>query len=187
MSELTGRRILVGVSGSIAAVKVPSLVTDLRDRGADVQVAMTAGAQRFLTPLAMQSLSGRPVQSDTWESNPGHGMAHLWLADWAEALVYVAASANLIARLSAGFADDVLTETALASPAPLLIAPAMESNMWEHPATQANVETLMERGVKFVGPVSGRLASGKVGTGRMAEPADIVTAIAGALDAAGKS
>lgn len=177
MADLSGKKVLVGVAGSIAAVKVPSLITDLREKGAEVTVAMTESAQRFVTPLAFQSVSGHPVVSDPWHSDQGHGMHHLSLAGWADALLYAAATANLIARLANGFADDVLTETALASSAPLLVAPAMESAMWDHPATQANVETLMERGVHFVGPVSGRLASGKEGVGRMAEPAEIVTAL----------
>jgi len=177
VADLKGKKILLGVAGSIAVVKVPSLVTDLREHGADVTVAMTQSAQRFVTPLAFQSVSGHPVISDPWHSEHGHGMQHLSLADWADALLYTAATANLIARLANGFADDVLTETALASAAPLLIAPAMESAMWQHPATQANVETLMERGVQFIGPISGRLASGKEGVGRMAEPAEIATAL----------
>ncbi len=197
VAELEGRRALVYVGGSIAAIKAGDVITLLRRRGADTRVAMTASATRFITPLSLQSLSGHPVVSDLFREAHGrpagrgaplaeggeaaHGMEHLALSAWAELQVAVAASANLIARLALGLADDAVTATALACRAPLVIAPAMETAMWEHPATQGHVETLRGRGVTFVGPVAGRLASGREGIGRMAEAAEIVEVAAGLL------
>ena len=179
---LEERRVLVGVGGSVAAFKAATVVTDLRQRGAIVHVAMTPGAQHFLTPLSLQSLSGHPVATSLWEAMQlavagEHGMTHLSLAGWAEIQLIVGASANLIARLALGFADDAVTATALACTAPLVVAPAMESAMWRHPATQANISTLVQRGAHIVGPVTGRLASGKNDEGRMAEPEAIVAAV----------
>jgi phosphopantothenoylcysteine decarboxylase / phosphopantothenate---cysteine ligase len=170
---LTGRRIAVYVAGSIAAVKAAEVVTLLRKRGAQVRVAMTAGAQHFVTPLTFQSLSGHPVAGSVWDAPAGgaeHGMEHLTLSAWCEAQVAVAATADLIARLALGIADDAVTTTALACHAPLLLAPAMETAMWEHPATVANT--------------AGRLASGRVGAGRMVEPEAIVEAVEQAFSAA---
>ena len=177
--DLLDRRIAVYLSGSVASYKGCDVVTALRKRGAQVRVAMTAGAQRFVTPLLLQSLSGHPVASDLFApAGAGHGMEHLELSEWAEIQVAVAASAALVARLALGIADDPVTTTALACRAPLLVAPAMETAMWEHPATQAHVETLIARGVLLVGPMVGRLASGREGLGRVAEPAEIVETIA---------
>ena len=182
MAELRSKNILLGVGGSVAAVKAPSVVTEIRERGGNVRVVMTQSAQRFITPLAMQSVSGYAVVHSLWESEEiDNAMPHLELGAWAQGFVIVVASANLIARLAHGFADDAVTATALVTTAPLLIAPGMETTMWEHQATQANVEVLMERGIHFVGPVEGRLASGKEGTGRMAQPGDIVTALEAAI------
>ena len=198
VADLEGRRALVYVGGSIAAVKAGEVITLLRRRGAETRVAMTPSATRFITPLSLQSLSGHPVVSDLFREahrrQPGgggatsagsgeaaHGMEHLTLSAWAELQLAVAASANLIARLALGLADDAVTATALACRAPLVIAPAMETAMWEHPATQGHVETLRRRGVTFVGPSSGRLASGHEGIGRMAEPAEIVEGAAAVL------
>jgi phosphopantothenoylcysteine decarboxylase/phosphopantothenate--cysteine ligase len=162
----------------VAAYKACEVVTGLRKQGCEVRVAMTAGAQRFVTAITLQSLSGHPVLTDVWaEGEDGHGMGHIELGAWADVHVAVAASAGLVARLAHGLADDAVTTALLATRAPLLVAPAMETSMWEHPATRANVATLAERGVRFVGPVSGRLASGAEGAGRMAEVADVVTAV----------
>ena len=184
--DLDGRRIAVYVSGSVAAYKSCDVITALRKRGAEVRVAMTAGAQRFITPLTLQSLSGHPVAADVFSaSSGGHGMEHLVLSEWAELQVAVAASASLVARLALGLADDAVTTTALACRAPLLVAPGMETAMWEHPATQGHVETLIGRGVLLVGPMMGRLASGREGLGRVAEPAEIVEAISVSLRTAG--
>jgi phosphopantothenoylcysteine decarboxylase / phosphopantothenate---cysteine ligase len=183
--SLAGHRVAVYVSGSIAAYKAGEVVTLLRKRGAEVRVAMTAGAQRFVTPLTMQSLSGHAVATSVWDAaGAEHGMEHLSLSAWCEAQVAVAATADLIARLALGLADDAVTTTALACPAPLLLAPAMETAMWEHPATQANVETLRRRGARLVGPTSGRLASGREGAGRMAEPEEIVATVEHVLGSA---
>jgi phosphopantothenoylcysteine decarboxylase/phosphopantothenate--cysteine ligase len=175
---LPGRRIAVYVSGSIAAYKAGEVVTQLRRRGAEVRVAMTAGAQHFVTPLTFQGLSGHPVATSVWDAaGAEHGMEHLNLSAWCEVQVAVAASADLIAKLALGLADDAVTTTALACRAPLLLAPAMETAMWEHPATQANVATLRQRGTQVLGPASGRLASGREGAGRMVEPHDVVAAV----------
>ena len=182
VSGLGGRRVAVYVSGSIAAVKAAEVVTSLRKLGAEVRVAMTAGAQHFVTPLAFQSLSGHPVAASVWDA-PGveHGMEHLSLSSWCEVQVAVAATADLIARLALGIADDAVTTAALACHAPLLVAPAMETAMWEHPATQANVVTLRSRGAVILGPAVGRLASGREGAGRMVEPVEIVAAVEEAM------
>ncbi|MGO8686959.1 MAG: flavoprotein [Candidatus Dormibacteria bacterium] len=199
VGELEGRRALVYVGGSIAAVKAGEVVTLLRRRGAEVRVAMTRSATHFVTPLSLQSLSGHAVVTDLFgeaagrrrggpaaEGAPaGHGMEHLNLSGWAEVQVAVAASANLIARIALGLADDAVTATALACRAPLVIAPAMETAMWEHPATREHVDTLTRRGAVLVGPVSGRLASGHDAMGRMAEPAEIVEVVGALLAAAG--
>lgn len=186
--DLGGRRIAVYVGGSIAAYKACELVTALRKRGAEVRVAMTAPAARFVSPMTFQALSGHAVASSQWDQDAGaaaegaaHGMAHIGLGAWAQLQVAVPASANLIARLALGLADDAVTATALACRAPLLVVPAMETAMWEHPATRAHVETLRSRGATIVGPASGRLASGHEGEGRMVEPAAVVEAVIAAL------
>jgi phosphopantothenoylcysteine decarboxylase/phosphopantothenate--cysteine ligase len=176
---LDGRRVLVGVGGSVAAYKACQVVTDLRREGAEVKVAMTEAATHFVTPTLLRALSGYRVVSSMWDDDPaaaGHGMTHLDLASWCEIQVVVAASADLIARLALGLAGDPVTATALACRAQLLIAPAMESAMWEHPATQGHVATLTAQGARFAGPVHGRLASGHENTGRMAEP-DVIVAV----------
>lgn len=176
--SLAGRRVAVYVGGSIAAFKAAEVVTLLRKGGAEVRVAMTAGAQHFVTPLTLQSLSGAPVATSVWEApGVGHGMEHLDLSAWCEVQVAVAATADLIARLALGLADDAVSTTALACRAPLLVAPAMETAMWEHPATQSHVEVLRSRGATVIGPAVGRLASGREGAGRMVEAGDIVAAV----------
>ncbi len=174
-SATAGRRVAVHVSGSVAAYKACEVITALRKHGCEVRAAMTSGASRFITAMTLQSLSGHRVLDDVWEHDAeGHGMGHIDLGAWADVHVAVAASASLIARLAHGFADDAVTTTLLATRAPLLIAPAMETAMWEQPATRANVEVLRARGVRFVGPVSGRLASGADGAGRMADVTAVV-------------
>ena len=177
---LDGHRVLIGIGGSVAAFKACEVVTDLRREGADVKVAMTEAATRFVTPTLLRALSGHRVVSSIWDADPGedgHGMSHLDLGAWCEVQVVVAASADLIARLALGLASDPVTATAMACRAPLLVAPAMESAMWEHPATQGHVATLMARGARLIGPVYGRLASGHESTGRMAEPDVIVSVV----------
>lgn len=183
---LAGRRVLVLVGGSVAAFKAADVVALLRARGAEVRCAMTRAATRFLGPLTLQALSGNPVVTDLFTPpEPGHGMEHLTLSGWAELQVAVAASANLIARLALGLADDAVTATVLACRAPLLLAPAMETAMWEHPSTREHVTTLRNRGAILIGPVAGRLATGREGEGRMAEPALIVEAAAALLSEGG--
>jgi phosphopantothenoylcysteine decarboxylase / phosphopantothenate---cysteine ligase len=186
-ADLAGRRVVLHVSGSIAAYRACEIVTLLRRRGAEVRVAMTHAAARFVTPMTFQSLSGHAVAADIWEPGEGgvaaHGMAHLGLGGWAEVQVAAPASADLCARLALGLADDPVTATALACAAPLLLAPAMETRMWEHPATRGHLATLRGRGATVVGPQAGRLASGEQGMGRMAEPAEVVDACAALLGA----
>lgn len=184
--SLPGRRILVGIGGSVAAFKACDVISLLRQRGGEVRVAMSAAAARFVTPALLQAMSGHPVAASLWDA-PGseHGMSHLDLAAWCELQVIVAASADMLARLALGLADDVVSATSLACRRPMVIAPAMESAMWEHPATQANVTTLVTRGARILGPVRGRLASGREGTGRMADPDVIVAAIEESLGGSG--
>ena len=184
-ASLEGRRVLVAVGGSVAAFKACDVVTGVRRLRGEVRVAMSGAATRFVTPVLLRSLSGHPVAASLWDSDAEHGMSHLELAAWCELQVVVAASADLIARLALGLADDAVTATALACAAPLLIAPAMESAMWEHPATQTNCATLITRGARVLGPVRGRLASGREGTGRMVEPDVILAAIEESLGGSG--
>lgn len=185
---IAGRRVAVLVSGSVAAYKACEVVSRLRQLGAEVTVAMTEAATRLVGPATFQALSGRPVVTDLWDpaaaAGSGHGMGHLALSGWAEVQVVVPASADVLARLALGLADDAVTTTALASRAPLVVAPAMETAMWEHPAVQEHVATLRHRGALVVGPAEGRLASGHLGSGRMAEPEAIVAAVAAAVTAA---
>ncbi|MFT3755600.1 MAG: bifunctional phosphopantothenoylcysteine decarboxylase/phosphopantothenate--cysteine ligase CoaBC [Pseudoxanthomonas sp.] len=178
MPNLKDQRILLCVGGGIAAYKALELVRRLRDAGAQVQVAMTDGAQQFVTPLSFQALSGQPVRTSLWDSAAEQAMGHIELARWADRVVIAPATADLIARLAQGHADDLVTTLALATTAPLSIAPAMNHRMWQHPATQANVETLRQRGVQVIGPEDGPLAEGESGPGRLAEPPAIVEALA---------
>ena len=172
---LKDRNIVLGVTGGIAAYKACDLVSRLRKQGAQVRVVLTANACKFVPPLTFETLSGSPVVTDTFE--PRKSLEHISLAKWADAFVIAPASANCLAKLACGIADDLLSTTALAMTAPLLIAPAMNANMWRHPATRANFETLLTRGAKAVGPMSGHLACGDDDVGRMAEPAEIVEAL----------
>jgi phosphopantothenoylcysteine decarboxylase/phosphopantothenate--cysteine ligase len=163
-------RILLGVTGGIAAYKSPDLVRRLIERGADVQVVMTAAAQRFVTPLSFQAVSGRPTRSDLWDPAAEAAMGHIELARWAQLVLIAPASADFIARLAGGRADDLLATLCVATEAPLVLAPAMNRVMWANKATQANVSTLVARGVRFLGPASGNQACGEIGAGRMWEP-----------------
>jgi phosphopantothenoylcysteine decarboxylase / phosphopantothenate---cysteine ligase len=187
MSALAGRKVLVGVSGGIAAYKAAELVRLLVKGGAQVRVTMTEGAQKFITPLTMQALSQHPVATDTFDLTQESTIGHIALADWADLMVVAPASADVIAKLSHGLAGDVLTTIALACRAPLLIAPAMNVNMWNHPATQSNLRVLVERGAHTVGPDAGDLACGWVGQGRMAEADEISEACARILSYAAPS
>jgi phosphopantothenoylcysteine decarboxylase/phosphopantothenate--cysteine ligase len=177
---LEGRRIVLGVTGSIAAYKAADLCSKLRQAGAVVEVVMTAAAARFVAPLTFQSLSGLPVVDDMFAA--AEPEAHVEVARRADLLVIAPATADCLANLARGAAPDMVTLTALAmGPKPVVVAPAMDAAMWEHPATQANAALLRERGVVFAGPELGRLASGRIGSGRMAEPAAIAEAVRWAL------
>lgn len=170
-------RVLLGVGGGIAAYKAADLVRRLRDHGAEVRVALTGNAARFVTPVTFQALSGEPVRTSLWDEAAEAAMGHIELARWATHVLIAPATADLIARLAHGHADDLLTTLALATQAPLTLAPAMNRVMWAHPATQANVALLQGRGVNFLGPDSGGQACGETGEGRMMEPAAIAQAL----------
>jgi phosphopantothenoylcysteine decarboxylase/phosphopantothenate--cysteine ligase len=185
MAHLFNRNVLLGVSGGIAAYKSAELVRELQVRGAQVRVIMTHGAQEFITPLTLQALSGNPVHTELLDEHAELGMGHIELARWADLLLIAPATADLIARLSTGRADDLLTTVALATPAPLMIAPAMNQQMWKDQATEANINTLLSRGVQIVGPAAGLQACGDIGPGRMEAPAMIADA-AERLFASGK-
>ncbi|MHB8405321.1 MAG: bifunctional phosphopantothenoylcysteine decarboxylase/phosphopantothenate--cysteine ligase CoaBC [Gammaproteobacteria bacterium] len=176
---LVGKHILLGVTGGIAVYKCPDLVRRLREMGAEVQVVMTQGAQRFVTSLTFQALSGHSVRTELWDMQAEHVMGHIELARWADTVLVAPATASFMARLAHGHADDLLTTLCLATEAPLIIAPAMNWVMWESPATQENVQRLANRGVRLLGPVLGELAEGEIGMGRMLEPAEIVAALKG--------
>ena len=169
MQSLNNKRILLGVTGSIAAYKAGELIRRLREAGAEVRVVMTHGAEAFITPLTLQALSGKPVHQHLLDIEAEAGMGHIELARWADAILVAPASADFIARLAAGRADDLLSAVCLASQAPLALAPAMNVNMWQNPATLANSRMLQERGVSLFGPEAGSQACGDVGEGRMCE------------------
>jgi phosphopantothenoylcysteine decarboxylase/phosphopantothenate--cysteine ligase len=183
MEELAGRRILLGVTGGIAAYKSPDLVRRLRERGAVVQVVMTDGAAHFITPLTLQAVSGQPVRSTLWDADAEAAMGHIELARWAELVLVAPATAEFIARLAHGFAPDLLSTLCLATEAPVLVAPAMNRVMWANAATRANVELLSSRGIEILGPDAGEQACGETGLGRMSEPADLASAVVARLAA----
>ena len=164
---LAGKSIVLGVSGSIAAFKAAELTSLLRKRGADVFPVMTEGAQKFITPLTLQTLARQPVASDLWEEGNGWQPGHIELADKADLLVVAPATANVISHFAHGAAPDYLSSLYLVCRAPVLIAPAMNGKMWTHPATVKNVEELQKRGVHFIGPEEGMLACGYEGVGRL--------------------
>jgi len=178
---LEGQKLLLCVGGGIAAYKSLELVRRLRDAGATVQVAMTAGAQQFVTPLSFQALSGHPTRTTLWDSAAEQAMGHIELARWADRIVIAPATADLLARLAHGNADDLVTTLCLATTAPLTVCPAMNHRMWLHPATQANMAVLRERGVQVIGPEDGPLAEGESGPGRVSEAPTIIAALAGNL------
>lgn len=182
LSVFLPRHVCLIVTGGIAAYKAPEVVRRLRDGGADVRVVMTRAAGAFLQPLTLQAVSGRPVHLDLLDPAAEAGMGHIELARWADLVLVVPATADFIARLAHGLADDLATTLCLASTAPLLLAPAMNHQMWAHPATQANLATLVARGARLVGPASGAQACGETGPGRMAEPAEILAACASPAD-----
>lgn len=161
---------MLGVTGGIAAYKSLELVRRLIERGAEVQVVMTEAARRFITPQSFQAIAGRPARYDLWDSAAEAAMGHIELARWAELVLIAPASADFIARLAAGLADDLLSTLCLATEAPVALAPAMNRFMWSNKATQANVGTLLSRGMRVLGPGSGAQACGEIGAGRMWEP-----------------
>ena len=180
-SALAGRNIVLGVTGSIACYKALDLASKLAQAGANVETMLSYGATQFVTPLAFRSLTHRSVVTDTFDAGAEHSVEHVALARWADLVVIAPATVHCIAKLAAGLADDPLTTTVIATEAPLLVAPAMDANMFDHPATQENIARLRKRGVRLAGPAPGRLASGLTGTGRLVEPAELLGHIAAAL------
>lgn len=177
LKVLQNKRIVLGVTGGIAAYKAAMICSRLAQAGALMDVVMTEAAQKFITPLTFQALTHRPVYTDIFSLPEGENIPHIALADAADLVVIAPATANTLAKLAHGLADNLLTAIALATPAPIIVAPAMETDMWQHPASQANIQKLREWGITLVGPASGRLASGAVGLGRMVEPDEIVNTI----------
>jgi len=174
MPILQQKRIVLGITGGIAAYKSAELVRRLCEQGAEVRVVMTEAATRFITPLTLQALSGHPVHVDLFEAEAQNGMGHIELARWADLLLIAPATAHCLAKLAHGLADDLLSTLALATQAKVALAPAMNQAMYSHPATQANLALLQSRGVQLFGPGVGSQACGEVGSGRMLEPDEIV-------------
>ena len=170
-------RILLGVTGGIAAYKSAEIVRRLRERGADVQVVMTAAARQFVTPLTFQALSGRPVRTDLWDEAAEAAMGHIELARWADRILVAPASADFLARLAHGLASDLLTTLCLATDVPIIVAPAMNRLMWANAATRANMASLAARGIDVIGPAEGDQACGETGPGRMVEPDVLAAAV----------
>jgi phosphopantothenoylcysteine decarboxylase/phosphopantothenate--cysteine ligase len=179
----TPTRILLGVTGGIAAYKSPEIVRRLVERGCEVQVVMTDGARQFVTPLTFQAVSGRRVRDDLWDHAAEAAMGHIELARWADVVVVAPATADFLAALAAGLADDLLCTLCLATTAPIVVAPAMNHAMWANAATQANRAVLESRGIRLLGPAEGDQACGETGPGRMMEPSEIVSAL---LDVPGR-
>ncbi len=179
MSELKGRKLVLGVTGGVAAYKAAELVRLLGKAGADVHVVLTEGGARFVTAVTFQALSGNPVWTDLWDPRMGNNMAHIDLTRDADAILIAPATADVMAKLTHGLADDLLTTLCLARDCPLLVAPAMNRQMWEHPATRRNVAQLADDGVALFGPGAGEQACGEVGLGRMLEPEELCEAVIG--------
>ncbi len=173
MQSLLNKKIVLGISGGIAAYKTPELARLLMQEGASVQVVMTESAQQFVTPVTMQALTGNPVYTSQWDNSIANNMAHIELSRSADVILIAPTSADLMAKLSLGLADDLLSTLCLARDCPLLLAPAMNKQMWEHAATQRSAERLEKDGVTLLGPASGFQACGEVGMGRMLEPTEI--------------
>ncbi|MGG4604207.1 bifunctional phosphopantothenoylcysteine decarboxylase/phosphopantothenate--cysteine ligase CoaBC [Paenalcaligenes sp. Me131] len=178
MRELTQKNLVFGLTGGVACYKIAELVRRTKDLGASVDVVMTAAAEQFITPVTMQALSGRPVFSNIWDSRPNDNMAHIQLSRQADAILIAPASTDFIAKLAHGFADDLLSTLCVArGNCPLLVAPAMNREMWAHPATQRNIQQLREDGVIILGPGHGDQACGEFGDGRMLEPDQLLSEI----------
>ena len=180
--NLAGKKVVLGVTGGIAAYKSAEVVSRLRHNGAEVHVIMTRNATEFVSPLTFQTLSANPVITDTFKTPEAWNVEHVALAKLADIFVIAPATANILAKMACGIADDMLSTTVLATKAPILVAPAMNTGMWTAEATRNNAEILRKRGVHFAGPESGMLACGDEGAGRMSEPDDIVNAVAGILE-----
>ena len=179
-TPLHGQHILLCVCGGIAAYKAAELVRRLRDAGAQVRVAMTRNALRFVGAATFQALSGAPVRTSLWDEAAEAAMGHIELARWADRVLVAPITANTLAKLAHGMADDLVSTLCLATAAPLAIAPAMNRQMWAHPATQANLATLLARGATVLGPAAGDQACGEIGEGRLLEPDAIVAAMSDA-------
>lgn len=177
MASLTGKNVLLGITGGIAAYKTPDLVRKLKAKGAEVRVVLTSSAKEFVSPLALQAVSGLPVSTDLLDPAAEAAMGHIELAKWADIILIAPASANFIARLSAGMADDLLTTLCLASSAEITIAPAMNQQMYKASVTQHNLELLRSRGIRQLGPAEGEQACGDTGPGRMPEPQELADAL----------
>ncbi len=177
MSCFSGKHIVIGISGGIAAYKAPDLVRRLIERGAQVRVVMTQGAQAFITPMTLQAVSGHPVSTDLLDPSAESSMGHIELAKWADAILIAPCTADVIAKLAAGMADNLLTTLCLATEAPVCIAPAMNQQMYKAAATQENLKRLKQRGLQIYGPGSGEQACGDVGPGRMLEPMQLVDSL----------
>jgi len=177
LKKLAGKTIVLGITGGIAAYKAATLCSRLVGLGASVRVIMTEGATRFITPLTLQTLSRHPVATDVFDERDAAAVQHIDWADAADLVVVAPATANMIGKLAGGIADDMLSTTLLATTAPVVLAPAMNVHMWEHPAVVDNIRKLADRGVRFVEPGTGQLACGYVGKGRLAEPEEIASAI----------
>lgn len=177
---MKGRKILLGVTGSVAAYKAPDVARRLIEAGAEVRAVLSPGGQKFIPALTLTAVTGHPTATDAFDLSDG-GMPHLDLAHWADAVLVAPASANALSRFATGAADDLLSAILLVIRAPVFLAPAMHEPMWTHPATRRNVATLAADGRRFLGPVEGALASGDRGTGRMMEPADLARELGKAL------
>jgi len=181
MAESSRKSVVLGITGGIAAYKAAQLTRDLQRHGIDVQVVMTEAAQGMVTPATFQALSGKPVHSDMWDASIPDSMGHIELSRGKDAIVVAPATADFIAKIANGLADDLLSTMCLARECPLIVAPAMNRQMWQSPATRRNVERLLRDGVAILGPASGDQACGEVGMGRMLEAAEIAEAVAGFL------
>ncbi len=171
--------IVLGITGGIAAYKAPDLVRRLRERGADVQIVMTASAAEFVTETALQAVSGRPIRSNLWDKEAEAAMSHIELARWADVVLVAPATAEIMARIVSGAAPDLLTTVCLATEAPIALAPAMNRVMWSNPATQSNRKVLEQRGIHILGPATGSQACGETGAGRMLDPDTIAATVCG--------
>ena len=174
MNTLTHKKMILGITGSIAAYKSADLVRRLREQGADVRVVMTAAATKFITPLTLQAVSGQRVHIHLLDVHAEAAMGHIELARWAEVVLIAPCSADFLAKLTYGQADDLLSTLCLATTAPISVAPAMNQQMWQAPITQENCQRLQQRGLKILGPTSGSQACGETGIGRMLDPLELV-------------